>query len=596
MLWKVWQLLNQKEKIWSALVFICILIQGLAESLSLGAVVPLLALLARPEESLQNPWIARFYELLGAPAMPQFIAFSCVGVFLLFVLKNLYVLCSDVLQTRFCLKLQRRLSTDLLESYLGRDYSFFFQNNTTILLRSVTNEITAVSQGVLLYGLILLSELATVGGVLLLMLFADAKLSLALGAGALVVIAVIYFFIRRSARRVGEVNQRTTNQLFKLASEALQGVKDVKVLGRAAYFVDRYRVIAEENAAAVAKGRVLSGMPRLVLESSAIGGITGIVLLTQAAGMPLSQVVPLLGLYALSAYRLMPSAGRILSSLTQFRYSSPSVEVVHAALIAGKNNISTHVDLPKLSFTESLEFRDLCFSFDGSHQTLKRISFRHRRGQSLGLVGASGAGKSTLADIVLGLLAPLSGQMLVDGKPLARDQVPGWQKNLGYVPQQIFLADDSLRGNVAFGIAVADIDESKVQKAITLARLDELVRSLPQGLDTRVGEKGIQLSGGQRQRVGIARALYHDPEVLILDEATSALDTVTEAQFSEAVKALNGQKTLLIIAHRLSTVRDCDSILLLDQGELKAQGTYQYLLGSSPEFRALASHQTAGAR
>lgn len=593
MLIKVWHLLEPNEKLRAAFVFCCILLQGLAETLSLGAVVPLLALLARPEEALKNEWVARAHILLGSPEMPRFIAIACIGVFALFILKNLYVLASDVMQARFCLSLQRRLSTELLAGYLGRDYPFFFRHNTSILLRNVINEVTSIAQGVLLYGLILLSELATVAGVLTLMLFANPSLSFALGCGAALVISGIYFFIRRPARRVGEVNQRTTNQLFKLASEALQGVKDVKVLGRAPYFTGKYRVIAEENAAAVAKSRVLSGMPRLVLESAAIGGIATVVFYAQATGVALETLVPMLGLYALSAYRLMPSAGRILSALSQFRYSSPSVEVVHSALIEGRANSNPPAGgAVAMPFHDALEFREVSFSFGGGRDALKKVSFRLERGKSLGLVGSSGAGKSTLADLVLGLLNPGSGQILIDGVPLVRDKIHSWQKSLGYVPQQIFLSDDSLRRNVAFGVDDAEIDEAKVQKAISLARLDELIRELPQGLDTRVGEKGIQISGGQRQRVGIARALYHDPEVLVLDEATSALDTVTEAQFSEAVKGLSGTKTLLIIAHRLSTVKDCDSILLLDQGEVRAQGSYSELLGKSPEFRALASHQT----
>jgi ABC-type multidrug transport system fused ATPase/permease subunit len=596
MLWKVWQLLKIKEKAWASLVLLCILFQGVVETLSLGAVVPLLAILAKPEEALQNELIALAYSSVGSPAMPHFIAITCCIVFVIFVIKNLYILGSDVMQARFCLALQRRLATELLAGYLNRDYDFYFRNNTTILLRIVTGEVTAIAQGVLLYGLIFLSEIVTVSGILLLMFFANAKLSMALGLAAGIIIGAIYVFIRRPSRRIGEICRNTTNQLFKQASEALQGVKDVKVLGRADFFVSRYDAVAAKNSDALARARVMSGMPRLILESAVIGGITGIVLISQMSNIALNQIIPLLALYAVSAYRLMPSAGRILSSLAQFRLCSPSVEVVYSALMDSRAKPKSASALKRLSIENSLEFQGVRFSFDGATEALKGISFKLERGKSVGLVGSSGAGKSTLADLVLGLLYPSEGKILIDGRELTSDQLEAWQKNLGYVPQQIFLADDSLRRNIAFGVADHQIDEASVNRAISLARLEDLVCSIPDGLDARVGEKGIQLSGGQRQRVGIARALYHDPEVLILDEATSALDTVTEAQFSEAVKALSGQKTLLIIAHRLSTVRDCDSILMLDHGELKAQGTYQDLLGSSPEFRALANHQTAGAR
>jgi ATP-binding cassette, subfamily B, bacterial PglK len=592
---KVWSFLNAKEKARALLVLFCILAQGILETLSLGAVVPLLTLIARPEMVAQNSLLSSVHGFLGAPSSGDFliiVSFFVVGCFLV---KNVFIFFCDFVQVRFCLSVQSRLSTQMLRSLLSKDYSYFFKSNSSVLLRRVTNEVTAVCQSVLLYALILIAEMVTLSGILLLMLLANPQLSILLGLGASAIVCLIYFLIRLPARRIGERNQLTSNEIFRVASQSLQGVKEVKTFGRSSYFVERFEVFADQNARAATLNRVLNGTPRLVIEMAVIFGVTGIVIVSTLRGASPESLVPLLGLYAVSAYRIMPGASRVLSALSNFRFSAPSVEVIREALSESdsSNRFVGNESVP-IAFERDLAFSDLSFSYQSGRPVLSGVSFELKKGRSLALVGPSGAGKSTIVDIALGLLTPASGSVLVDGLELSRRNVESWQQKLGYVPQQIFLLDDSLRRNIAFGIRDQDINEESIQRAVRMARLDELVEQLPSGLDTQIGERGVQLSGGQRQRVGIARALYNDPPILILDEATSALDSMTEAQFTEAIRALAGKKTMIIIAHRLSTVRNCDQILLVEGGRILARGSHDDLLTSSDLFRSMVAQQGVG--
>ncbi len=338
--------------------------------------------------------------------------------------------------------------------------------------------------------------------------------------------------------------------------------------------------------------RTLGHLPRLTLELVAIGAVLSIVVYAFQTRDGMQEFLPVLGLFGVAAYRIMPSIQRILSALNTFRYSKPAVDVVAGALAEGPSPIFPEAEgspNEALTFASRITFEGLRYRYPGTRSdVLQDVSLKIEKGESLGLVGMSGAGKSTLIDLLLGLLEPTGGSIRVDGAPVTRSNTRSWRRNIGYVPQQIFLADDTIARNIAFGVGEEGLDLDRVRRAARAAQLDEFVSSLPGAYSTRIGERGVQLSGGQRQRVGIARALYEEPSVLVLDEATSSLDGATEAMFTEAVKALKGHKTLIIVAHRLTTVKDCDRLVVLNGGRIVGSGPAETLLRDCPEYEVLA--------
>jgi ABC-type multidrug transport system fused ATPase/permease subunit len=349
--------------------------------------------------------------------------------------------------------------------------------------------------------------------------------------------------------------------------QGMGGVKDIKLLGRADNFLDEYQVHNTGSAQAGEYQLTLHALPRLCLELLGVTGLAILVLAMVYEEKSLEAVLPTLGLFAAAAFRLMPSVNRVLSSIQSFRYAGPAIDILHKELsLANGTPAQAPSEVQPIPFQQSLAVDLVTFSYPSTEaQALKGVDLTIRRGTSVGLIGTTGSGKSTLVDIILGLLAPTKGVVRVDGVDI-QSNLRGWQDQIGYVPQSIFLTDDTLRRNIAFGINAKLIDENAVWRALKSAQLDEFVKGLPDGLNTFVGERGVRLSGGQRQRIGIARALYYDPQILVLDEATSSLDMKTEQGVMDAVRSLHGKKTIIIVAHRLSTVEQCDRLYRLEQG------------------------------
>jgi ABC-type multidrug transport system fused ATPase/permease subunit len=354
--------------------------------------------------------------------------------------------------------------------------------------------------------------------------------------------------------------------------QGLGGAKDVKLLGRELDFLNQYQTHNVSSARISEHRATLQALPRLWLELLAVTGLAALVLIMVEQGKPLDSLLPTIGLFAAAAFRLMPSINRVMAALQSVRFSGTVIDTIddELRLVDGQRCQGSTTALP---LNVALTLDNIVFQYPSAEKpSLGGVSLSIPKGTSVGFIGGSGAGKSTLVDIILGLLSPDSGTVAVDGVDIA-DNLRGWQNQIGYVPQAIFLTDDTLRRNIAFGLANEQIDESAVNRALELAQLEQFVKDLPLGLDTIVGERGIRLSGGQRQRIGIARALYHDPAVLVLDEATSSLDTTTESGVMDAVRALRGDKTLLIVAHRLSTVESCDQLYRFENGKIVQQGS-----------------------
>ena len=413
--------------------------------------------------------------------------------------------------------------------------------------------------------------------------------------------ALIYSAVRRRLSRIGKEQVEANVQKYKVATEALGGIKDLKILGREQAYLEKFATAARRHSLNNVIAGVISQLPRYVLEVMAFGGILLVALSFLNAEGEAGKMIPLLALYAFAGYRLLPALQQIFAGVTTVRFNLAALEVLHGDLANYHRQTDPEIvlsgfeALTPLSFSRELELRNLSFRYAGVKEcVLQEINLTVPVNNTIGLVGATGCGKTTLVDIILGLLNPTSGKLLVDGKPINGDNLGRWQRNLGYVPQNIFLCDDSITRNIAFGVPDRRIDLTAVARAARIANLDGFVeKELPERYETIIGDRGIRLSGGQRQRIGIARALYSDPAVLIMDEATSALDGLTEEVVMDAIRNLSREKTIIMIAHRLTTVKDCDMIYLLDHGRIVDQGSYFDLQRSSEWFRTAAGTETS---
>jgi len=483
------------------------------------------------------------------------------------------------------------LSERLLETYLRQPYTFFLDRHSGDMAKGILSEVSQLVGNVLkpaldavAYGVV---ALALVG----LLVVTDPWLALVVGVAVAGMYGLIFFGVKGLLDRIGRDRVAANRERFMAAGEALGGIKDIKLLGREQAYLSRFRPSSIRFARHQATNQTIAEVPKSLIEAVAIGGVLALALFLMATRDGVGEILPMLGLYAFAGYRLLPAAQRVYAGISNMRFGAAAVDSVYEDLryrtsLAEIHRPAPHPLLPQ----REIRLRGVSFAYPhASAPALRNIDTAVPVGTSLGLAGGTGAGKTTLVDIVLGLLPPSEGELLVDDTPIAPANLRAWQRALGYVPQEIFLTDSSVAENIALGVRAEDIDGDIVQRCGQMAQVHEFImEELPRGYDTFVGERGVRLSGGQRQRIGIARALYHDPAVLVFDEATSALDTVTERAVMQAVKGLSPQKTIIIIAHRLSTVRDCDRIVLLEQGEIVAEGTFTELAQSSGRFRDMA--------
>ncbi|HPK05937.1 MAG TPA: ABC transporter ATP-binding protein, partial [Bacteroidales bacterium] len=389
---------------------------------------------------------------------------------------------------------------------------------------------------------------------------------------------------------------RYRREMLRAARQGFGGIKDARVLNRENEFIEIFRSMARKSSRLQQNRVFISMIPKPMIETLAVTGVILIALLMVLQGRPIENVVPILTLFAVAIIRLMPAIQQITQTLTDIRYHLPSVNAVYDDLMYlrpfNKQFEKDRRKKDKLELKNNITINNIFYQYsNSSEQAINGISLTIPHGKAIAFVGSSGAGKTTIVDVLLGLLEPQQGEILVDGKNIY-ESISAWQRNIGYIPQFIYLGDESLRRNIAFGLSDKIIDEEEVLRTVKLAQLEELVAQLPEGLDTRVGERGTRLSGGQRQRVGIARALYNDPQVLVMDEATSALDNITEQQIIDSIENLKGERTVIMIAHRLTTVMNCDMLYFMDKGKIIDQGTYQELLERNKLFREMAKERS----
>jgi ATP-binding cassette, subfamily B, bacterial PglK len=591
-------LLPAEHRLHFLVVLLSMIVAAVLQMGGVVSVMPFIALVADPEIIQRNEWMRWSYELLGVRSTNEYLVVLGCFTFLLLAVTTGFAAFSRWLNLRFVWDLHDTLTQRLLSRYLHETYSFYLSRNTSDLSRGLLNDVRTVVDNVVLAWMEVVARAVLVGAFVLLMVIADPYLALVSGGSIAVAYGAVYLAVRGKQQDLGQRRHDAFCERFQITAEAFGGMKDVKVLGIEQFFLSRFEEASRRYSRTITAHSMISELPRYAFETVAFGAIIGAIIYLLTTRETLAHVLPLLALYTLSAYRLIPALQTIFSSLARARFYLPSA----VALSADLADAETSSPLPHASMTEraakgeasiqlarEIRFQHMTFAYPGTARpALHDISLVIPVNATVGVVGATGSGKTTLVDLLLGLFTPTEGEILIDDVELLPARLHAWKQRVGYVPQSIFLTDTSIRDNIAFGVAPDRIDHAAVERAARAAHLHGFIERLPERYDTLVGERGIRLSGGERQRIAIARALYRNPQVLVLDEATSALDGTTEEAVTEAIRSLAGRKTIVMIAHRLSTVRDCDRIYLIEAGRLAAAGTYDELIAANPTFRALA--------
>jgi ATP-binding cassette, subfamily B, bacterial PglK len=585
-------LLTRRER-WQLLGLLCLtVLMGLVQMIGVGSIMPFMAIVAQPERVTTNRWFAPVYDFLGFTSTHDFLLFAGFVVLAIMTFGNALKAFTSWCVLRFSSEMNYSLSVRLLEQYLSEPYEFFLNRNTSKLAKNILSEVREVVNGVITPALNMVAHGAVSLAILGLLLIVNPAIAVTAAGVFGGAFGIVYVLVRRKQLRLGKLRNRMASARFRVSLEALSGIKETKVLGREREFLARFSGPAKKYSEVNASNAAISDLPKYALETLAFGGIVVLVLYMLGTDGAVGQALPMLSLYALASYRLMPSLQQIFRALGKIRFFTPALASLRNDLSrAGRTQGLTGAseEAAAIDFRHEIAIDDVWFRYPGQEEYVARgIDLRIPKDSSVGFVGSTGSGKTTLVDVILGLFEPERGHVRVDDVALAPENVVAWRRRVGYVPQYIFLCDDTIANNVAFGLAAAQIDRVAVEQAARIANLHDFVMSLPDGYDTVVGDRGVRLSGGQRQRIGIARALYHDPDVLVMDEATSALDGITETAVMAAIERLAGRKTIILVAHRLSTVQRCDRIFLFDRGEIVATGTYEELLRDNLQFQKMA--------
>ncbi len=589
---KLLYVLPKGDVIKVSVLFLLMLVAAVLEVAGIGMIPAFVAIVADPERVLSAEWLQPLINMLNITNAQDLLIWGSVALVGIFIIKSLYIITFNYFEARFIFNRRYTISFRLMRSYMQAPYTFHLQRNTAELLRNISQEINVLINNVLTNILMMGREGVMTVAILTFLFTVEPLITLLVislsgfGAGTFILLN------KKKMKEYGEEEQERRAEMIKAVNQGLGGIKEARVLNREDEFIDKFRIEALKSTRLMAYLRFIQQIPRPVVETTAVLGMLLIAVLLVWQDRPMGAIIPILTLFAMATVRLMPSVQQLVTMYTRLRYNIVSLDPVYDDLkeLAEYNAIflEDRKKEKQLKLMNGIEIKKVGYRYPNSdEQALKNISLVIPKGKAVGFVGASGAGKTTIVDLILGLLEPEEGKILVDGQNIQHN-LSAWQKNLGYIPQSIYLADETLRSNIAFGIPKDEIDEQKVLNAIKLAQLETLIKRLPDGLDTIIGENGTRLSGGQRQRVGIARALYHDPEVLVMDEATSALDNITEKQITDAIESLKGERTLIMIAHRLTTVKNCDMLYFMEDGKIVEQGNYDDLVHSNVRFREMA--------
>jgi ATP-binding cassette, subfamily B, bacterial PglK len=592
---KLREILTRREKIQVGALLFAIIVMAFSQALGVASVLPFIALVMDPEIVFENRWLLMTYDYFNFTSLNRFIIFTGVAMFTIIVFSNGVSAFATWLKLRFAWMNNHRLSRRLLEKYLAMPYAFFLNQNSAELSNNVLSEVNHLTSDYLIPLLSIVTRSLVAIFILGMLLWVDVIISIVVLVFLGGAYGIIFFKIKKNLKTRGAERLKANQMRYKTVNEAFGGIKEIKVMNREPFFLKRYSVESFKHARYMSWNAVIGQIPHFVLEAIAFGGIIIFVLVLLISREDARQVIPLTSLFAFAGYRLMPAFQEIFTSYTKMQFNLSVLERIYRDIMVGEEVkmafFKVDQKLPKaLPFKSEIKLDKVTFYYPQTEiPVIADINLTIKYNSSVAFVGPTGAGKTTLVDILLGLLVPREGKMLVDKQPVTEDNLKNWQRNLGYVPQSIYLSDDTIIRNIAFGVPDDLIDREAVEKASRVASIHEFIADeLPSGYETIVGERGIRLSGGQRQRIGIARALYHDPKVLIFDEATSALDGITEDAVLSAMENASRLKTLIIIAHRLSTVKDCEVVYMIDKGKIVDSGTYDELIVGNNQFKAMA--------
>ena len=575
---------------WQAVgVAVLMLTGALLEAMGIGLIFPFIKLITDPSLIYESKWVGMIFGTVPPKSENDFLALAAAALLGVFIFKNVVLLLVYYGQARFVAFNEAALAERLLENYLKGAYFLHLSRNSAESIRTITASIHGVFRTGLMGYATLASEFILVCALIAILLAVEPWITLGAAVTLSLIIGIFYVSFKNRFAAWGKREQELNKQILQSLQQGLHSIKEVKVLGRQNFIIDGFSRTRRELSRIAVKTTTMNQAPRLWVETVTVAGVLLVIIFILLDGGNPGSTIAVLTLFAAAALRLIPSMNRIIIAMNGIKSSTYSINLIDDDInvFQTHSDEDTETDGEDFHFSDSLYVENVSFNYPGTDaKVLKNIDFTLPKGQSLGLVGPSGAGKTTLVDIILGLLVPSEGRIMVDGADIFRAR-QSWQNHIGYVPQSIYMTDDTLRRNIAFGLSDDEIDEKKVLNAVTLAQLDGLVEELPNGLDTMLGEHAIRLSGGQTQRTGIARALYADPDVLVFDEATSSLDSETEHEISTAVERLKGEKTLIIIAHRLSTVRKCDRLLFLKGGKIMDSGGFEEMAARNAEFNRL---------
>ncbi|MDO8358302.1 MAG: ABC transporter ATP-binding protein [Nitrospirota bacterium] len=586
---KLLDLLAPHERRRAVLLLGMILVMAFLEVGGVASIVPFMAVLANPEVIETNAILARIYDMFGFTDRQAFLHFTGVMVFMALLVSITFKALVTYVQLRFTMMREYSIGRRLVAGYLNQPYAWFLNRHSADLGKTVLSEVNKVIGGAMIPMMQLVAQSAVVLMLLMLLLAADPWLALVVGGVLGLAYGVILKLMRGYLSRIGSECLEANKMRFTVVSEAFGGIKEIKVGGLEESYIQRFARPAKIFAGHQASSQIIAQLPRFVLEALAFGSMVLVVLYIMAGTGGIAKALPIIALYAFAGYRLMPALQQIYVSITALRFAGPSLNALHADLIALAPKQPSYVQVAQFILNQAITLKEITYTYPNAAQpALVDLNITIPARSTIGLVGTTGSGKTTTVDLILGLLDPSSGTLAVDGTVIGPENRRQWQRVIGYVPQHIYLADDTVAANIAFGVAPEQIDQNAVANAARIANLHDFVTNeLPHGYATTVGERGVRLSGGQRQRIGIARALYNNPQVLILDEATSALDNLTEQAVMDAVHNLGKKVTIILIAHRLTTVRECDQIYLLRHGRVVGQGRHDELMEENETFRAM---------
>ncbi|MDA8612574.1 ABC transporter ATP-binding protein/permease [Candidatus Pelagibacter bacterium] len=575
-------LLTPQEQKRAGLLLIMILIMAFLDTIGVASILPFIAVLTNSSLIETNLILNTMYQasgIFGVETNEQFFLALGILVLLLLIISLTFKALTDYALVRFVQMREYSIGKRLIEGYLNQPYSWFLNHHSAELGKNILSEVEQVIGNGIRRMMELISKGVVAIALIILLILADPKLALTVSVLLGGAYGLIFYFIRVYLKLIGKKRLKNNELRFTAVGEAFGAAKEVKVGGLEQTYIKKFSNAAELFALTKAHSSVIAQLPRFILEAIAFGGVMLIVLYMISQTGSLNNALPIISLYVFAGYRLMPALQQIYASLTQITFVGPSLDKLYSDLKKLKPFIENQ-DKEDLLFNKTINLKNVSYNYPNStRQALKNINLSIPVKTTIGLIGATGSGKTTTVDIILGLLEAQNGTLEVDDKIITKHNSRSWQRSIGYVPQHIYLSDDTIAANIAFGISPNDINQNDVEKASKIANLHNFVMDeLPEKYQTTVGERGVRLSGGQRQRIGISRALYHNPKVLILDEATSALDNQTEQAVMDAINNLDKKITIILIAHRLNTVKNCDKIFLLEKGQLKNEGTFKELI------------------